>query len=1085
MIRIFQNIKNAPAGSLFHPGNHTMKGKTGRYFLLLLILLIYFPVIRSQGQKDENEDILVLIQAEGVGSFYSDAIYSASGNLYVSVDELFKFLKIACTADKGGDQLRGFISDEKLTYSIDYKSATAESGKNAMSVQGGLLKQTGILFLEASLFEKIFGIRLDFDFSSLAISLHADFEFPVIKEKRLEQLRKGINGATAEEVPDTILMRRYHMFRPGMLDWSVMSSQTWNHVEDTRAGLGFGTELLGGEANVFLNYSTQYNFDNRLQQYYWRWVNNDSKVVRQIQAGKISTQTISSMYYPVVGVSAGNTQTSVRKAKGEYILSETTEPDWMVELYINGILSDFTKADASGLFTFRVPYVYGYTTLTLRFYGLMGEERSENRVVNIPYNFLPSGDFEYAVNGGVLQDGKNTPMGRGEASYGISNNLTVSGGVEYLGSLKGKKSIPFIRASFLPASRLMMSGEYDHGVRTRGLLDYYPWKNALLEIDYTKYVKGQTAIIFNYLEERKASFSVPVRIKSMSLFAKLNFQQNLYANFKYNLTELIFSAYYKQYSANLSAYANWLTNGPVYLNNNLAISVRLKQGFTVRPSAQFNLSQGQLLSFKTEIEKRFDHNGYLAVSYEYYKISELNCLNLTLKFDLSFAQANASTRISRKEVMTFQSLRGSIAFGNGGNHVITGTNPMTGRGGLSVIAFMDMNGNGIYDKNEHRVSNLNVKINGGTIRYDERDTITSIVGLEPFVNYYLHADDKDFDNISWKIKNKTYQVLVDPDQFKMIYIPVIAAGEIDGMVYLSKDSLKTGLGRIVVNIYSKDGKLAARTITESDGYVNWLGLTPGDYTVRIDSLQLERLGFSVSPSERSIRIRSVKEGDIVDGIDFVLTERPSLNKPAGISASDTLYSSPALSYDPGSGLPVGNGASDDQIHVSVGSTLNENDLFYLQAGAFNDKKKASAMAEKLRKLNLYAFDIIFEKGMYRIRVGYFKAGRDADEYKGVLTGCGLISFNGKAAAHVHSGDVDLSKGVYFVQAGAFRKEINAINYLRKVSKSIKFPAGITIEDGYYKIRLGYFKTEAEAMNCYKIMVDNNFQTFRSRGHSTR
>ena len=66
-----------------------------------------------------------------------------------------------------------------------------------------------------------------------------------------------------EVIADTIVQRNYHLFKFGMLDWSVASFQTWNGSTDNRFSLGVGTELLSGEADISVNYYNQQKFDNR------------------------------------------------------------------------------------------------------------------------------------------------------------------------------------------------------------------------------------------------------------------------------------------------------------------------------------------------------------------------------------------------------------------------------------------------------------------------------------------------------------------------------------------------------------------------------------------------------------------------------------------------------------------------------------------------------------------------------------------------------------------------------------------------------------------------------------------------------
>ncbi len=107
-------------------------------------------------------------------------------------------------------------------------------------------------------------------------------------------------------------------------------------------------------------------------------------------AGKIHTGAISSIYNPVVGVQLTNTPTTYRRSFGTYNLSDRTDPGWIVELYVNNVLVDYVKADASGFFTFEVPLVYGNSIVKLKFYGPWGEERTREQNINIPYNFLPA-----------------------------------------------------------------------------------------------------------------------------------------------------------------------------------------------------------------------------------------------------------------------------------------------------------------------------------------------------------------------------------------------------------------------------------------------------------------------------------------------------------------------------------------------------------------------------------------------------------------------------------------------------------------------------------------------------------------------
>lgn len=1043
-------------------------------FILLIFNIITEVKVKSQEILPGYEDISVLIMVDNYGSFYSDALYEKKGLLYISVEDLFNYLKIPCSVGQNGDSLGGFIETEDRPYSIIYQAEEINYDNRITDVKNGLIKQMGILFLESSLYGQVFGLNLTFNFRSLSVSVKSDFELPVIREQRIEKMRNNISVNTGETKADTIVGRNYHWFRFGMLDWSVFSNQIWGKTSDTRLGLGLGAELLKGEASVYINYSDKYRFDKRQQLYLWRWVDNDNHFVRQVQVGKIATQTISSVYYPVIGAVLSNTPTSVRRARGEYIINEVTQPDWFVELYINNVLMDFTKADASGLFMFRVPLVYGFTTLTLRFYGPMGEERSETRTMNVPYSFLPAGEFEYRLSGGVLEDGKRTIFGKGEANFGISRILTVGAGVEYLASITSGTTIPFLTVSFLPVSKLMIKGEYAHGVRIKGLLNYYLWNNSMLEIDYTKYSKGQHAILYNYLEDRKVNLSVPFNIRDIAGFSRLGFKQNVYSDFNYNIAELLLSVYYKQFNANVSTYANWINGQPAYLSSTIALSYRMKYGFTIRPTVQLNLSKGTCILYKGEIEKRISHSGYVSMSYEDLVVSNFNSLNFSFKYDLPFTQINASARFGNLENSTSQGARGSLAFGSGKKHVRASELSTVGRGGISLIPFVDVNHNGIFDMGEQMVEDLTVKINGGRVIYSKKDTIIRIVGLEPFISYNLEVSDKNFENIAWRLKKSSYKVLIDPNQFKTIEIPIIPVGEVSGMVFLKNDSLTKGIGRILVNLNKMNGVKIAGTLSESDGYISYLGLEPGEYFASIDSVQLTRLNFTVNPLQLPFTIAATKDGDIVEGLEFTL----EMNQADTTVIKPFIPIAQATSEKP----QIRKDTSYMTLHVVVQElvTITE-DIYAIQLGAFKRRANAVAMGNKLKILLGKDVEVVNEGDFFKVRIAGIKDSAAVDECLLILRLNGIsevwvIHQKAKKQQWVSTEKQDstaqikettfekpipvLSRNLS-IQAGAFNTESYAMALRDRLLRITDKTVEIVAENGYFKVRITGFKRRIE------------------------
>jgi hypothetical protein len=235
--------------------------------------------------------------------------------------------------------------------------------------------------------------------------------------------------------------------------------------------------------------------------------------------------SISSVFAPVTGLQFTNTPTTYRRSFGTYTLSNTTEPGWTVELYVNNVLVNYTKADASGFYTFEVPMVYGNSLVKVRFYGPWGEERTSERYISIPFNFIPLGQLEYNITAGVINDEQKGMYSRATANYGLSRRITFGGGVEYNSTVITGKFMPFVNASLGLGQRILVSGEHVYGVRSKAIFSYRSASNLQVDVNYIHYNKDQTAVKFNYLDEKKIIISMPLRAKKFTAFSRLTLNQ--------------------------------------------------------------------------------------------------------------------------------------------------------------------------------------------------------------------------------------------------------------------------------------------------------------------------------------------------------------------------------------------------------------------------------------------------------------------------------------------------------------------------------------------------------------------------------
>ena len=326
----------------------------------ILFFFGFFFSTCAQEDFPDYDELNVEMNITRLGN-YEIPIAIQGEDAYLPVTVLFDLLKIKHQTN--GEVLSGFIIHPDSTYAIDWQQPEIRfKGETYKLSKNDILSTPSGNYLRSDHFGNIFGLNTQFSFRSLSVKLETDKELPVMKEMRLQKMRENLDRVKGVVVPDTVLPKRQPFFKPGMLDWGVVTTQQSEMENDNRLMLGLGTMFLGGETNLMLNYSSRVPFSSRNQFYQWRYIDNDNSLVKQVTAGRIFTRATSSLFAPVSGVQVSNSPMQNRRSFGSYLLNDYTEPRWTVELYVNNVLIAFTEADASGFYSFEA---VSYTHLTL------------------------------------------------------------------------------------------------------------------------------------------------------------------------------------------------------------------------------------------------------------------------------------------------------------------------------------------------------------------------------------------------------------------------------------------------------------------------------------------------------------------------------------------------------------------------------------------------------------------------------------------------------------------------------------------------------------------------------------------------
>lgn len=852
------------------------KQTTIKCSFILLMSFIFLNTIGYSQKEEVYDEIAVILNVDRVGTIEIPIVIDKQ-IAYLPVKEVFDFLKIKNTLSLQLEQIEGFFINPQAIFIIDkYKNQIIYQDKVYVLKPNDIIKTETGIYLKIDYFGKVFGLDCSFNFRNLSVTMNSKIELPTIKEMQQEILRQNISKLQGEKKVDTVIKRTFPKFQVGMADWALFSSQSQGYPTNVRLNLALGAVVLGGEANAYLNINSTLPIKAEEQFYRWRIVNNDFTPLRQITLGTIFTPTIATTYAPITGIQVTNSPSNFRRSFGTYTISDKTEPGWTVELYMNNVLVNYTKADASGFFTFDVPLVYGNSEVKLKHYGPWGEVRTSEKQILIPFNFLPTNQYEYTFTSGVIQDDDKTKITRATINYGLTRRVTIGAGVEIISTINGGKPMTFFNTSIRLGSNFLFSGEHVSGIISRGIFTYNLPSNIRFEANYAKYEKNQNAIrsgkntTANFLEERKFIAIVPIRTKLFTSFTRLTLNQLVLPSTTFNTAELMISSIISNLSVNLATNLSYTDPSQKIFTSNLSVTTRLPKGIRFTPLIQYDYSQNNFLRVRTEFEKNITTKGFLNFTFERDLLKKENFFSLGFRYNFSFAQFSFFGRKTRDNVTLTEAVNGSLLYNQDSKKFITSNQNNVGRGGFIIQPFLDINANGKKDMGEPKVNSLGIKVNAGITVFNAKDSNYNVVGLEAYNIYFIDIEKDAFDNIAWKVKNPSIKVIVEPNHLKVIEVPILVMGEVSGRVNLQNNQGNKGVGRIIVNIFNSNGEFVNRVLTEADGYFSYLGLTPGSYYIESDEKQLLKLKIKSTTSKIKFQIRPTNDGEIIDNINIQL-----------------------------------------------------------------------------------------------------------------------------------------------------------------------------------------------------------------------
>lgn len=860
----------------------------------------------EESGRVEATEMLYIFSYPVVGRTYLMGMYDfQSQDLYLPVIELFNLLEINMEISRDKNTITGTYLFGGEPYSIDVREHTIELGtKKWNSSADKIYRQVSDIYVHADLMSEIFKLHFESDINRLLLSLDTPHVLPIIELNNRKNARNNIREQQYERSFHTLRYdRKYSIINGGMFDYNIgvvsdMVALQPNYNFQYVTGL----ELLGGQFRGRQNslYSSTNGWQTGNANYDWEFNILNSPMLSEVFAGHLTTRGFNGE--TILGMGVTNQPIEPRQMFGYTFVDGTTIPDSEVELFINEQLIDYAKADAQGYYRLDVPLRYGTSKVRVQVYTPTGELKTEEKELQIPYNFAPKGVINYQIFGGYVRDEMNNPLqdkrfaGSADMNVGLTNWLTVNAGYSKSNNVGAESSV-FAGASARLFNAMLLDFEYvpDVWYRTNSSL-VFGAANSLSN-SFTKYMGLSSmntrnanysminSLFYNFPFE---AFSLGLRVSGITYgyndgsdtrFTSDIFTQVGRLNIRFNYSDTYsFENGTMIMDRDMDSYKVSGTYSFAGLKNEF-----LKSTF-LRSSVLFSQEFRRVDQVDLQLSRKLFRTGRFTINYSNSFLTNNSFIQVGVNFSLSkWARSSTNMRTDFNDATVQQRIRGSIGVDHKHRYLEFTDRQQVGRSSATVLLFLDNDENGKYSDGDDLIPHKAVELDrSGSVNLGE-DGLVRLSHLQSNYRYNLSVNRKSIPNplLVPDPDFKEFSFISDPNQFKIIEIPFYQAGVIEGVVNVRRNDVKEGIGGLRLSMSSLDSDYMVNLRTFRGGSFYQMDVPPGKYAIIADRLQLEMLGLIQESGAYEVEVKKTANGDFVQGLEIILI--PSTSTEEGIT----------------------------------------------------------------------------------------------------------------------------------------------------------------------------------------------------------
>ena len=828
-----------------------------------------------------EEDLLLYSVSLGTLTLTDSlATYGAPEDPLIPLRDLAQLLDLDLDVSAPERRVTGRIGEAQRMVTIDLATGTARvAGKPVTLVPQDYAVTPSDIYFRASALQKLLPITIKVDAEALEITLTALEPLPL--QQRLARAARDQNLGTDSGAAEPVLKiaSPYQLYSVPAFDIGAASG-----LDTTKSGPTRRFDVRMGADVFYTGFQGFAGSDEvgRLTTVRATFERHEvgGGLLGPIDATRASGGDIFTPSLPI-----GATSMAARGfAFSTAPLEETSVFDHIdlrgelpigydAELYINDILRSGQRTPVQGRYEFlNVPLVRGINLIRIVLYGPHGERTEQVRVVNVSSGQVTAHTltFQFGIgqqNMPLLPIGSldlNTaPPGTGKlravgsATYGLTGDITLVGGAALIPFTQtDSRGLGYLgaRTSILGLATQIDAAYDSKGGSALALgLAGQPFGIAMLAQD-SEYQHG-------FIDE--SFFTDPtkplLRHSSLSLDGALPVHQLVIP-----LSASVQNYMYRDGSTSLVANGrtSW-TMADMLISDGLQYQRNTTGNGAASQVLEGNFSLSSFAAYEWQLRGTFDYGvlptwraNAFAVTADRIFSPELS-LHLGVGQSLgSMAQTTFQTGGTYRSPLGDLSLQGSytpqtniwnigvqLAFGVvfdpiAGHYGLTRSGVGT-QGSAAFQAFVDRNGNGVFDAGDEPVPK--VVVDGGE-RSETTDTQGQalLTGLGTPAIAHLQVGLDDIDDPYVQSPPHTVEFSPRAGQVVRIPYPLIPTGEVLFKVFLTKDGKQVGLSSVRIRLV-KTGAPPVDGLTEFDGTVSFEHIAIGSYRMELDPDQAARL----------------------------------------------------------------------------------------------------------------------------------------------------------------------------------------------------------------------------------------------------